>query len=43
MALLLGQVGMPDVENEDNACSRALIAGFMLNRIVKHPSFAPLP
>ena len=43
MTLFLGQVRMPDIKDQDNACARTLIARFMLYRIVKHPSLAALP
>jgi hypothetical protein len=43
MTLFLGQVRMPDVEDEDDTCPGALISGFVFNRIVENPRFAPLP
>ena len=43
MTLFLGQVRMPDIENENDAGTLPLITGFVFDGIVKHPGFAALP
>jgi hypothetical protein len=43
MTLFLGQIRMPDVEDEDDAGALPLISGFVFDGIVKHPRFAALP